>query len=148
MNISPMKSSLRLPLAFLLLLPCLCPVLPAAEPAQDTTNERITLPTFEVKGRAICCYGFGIFAVWNKKTQKIDRVYIDDIIPGSKAEKIGLKYGDEILSLNGIKIADMKGGTSRGSDLFELLVDQPVGRMIDIEIAVRVVKKYVLTATY
>jgi C-terminal processing protease CtpA/Prc len=141
-----MKTSLRLHLTSLCLLSCLSPALRAAEPISNTTEERITLPKFEANGNAVCCYGFGIIASWNAKTQSIDHVFIDYVTPGAKAEKIGLRPGDEILSLNGKKITDMKGGTKRGSDLFELLVDQPVGRMIDIEIAVRVVKKYVLTA--
>jgi predicted metalloprotease with PDZ domain len=141
-----MKASLRLPLPILLLLSCLGPALRAAEPVAEPTEEKVTLPKFEANGNAVCCYGFGIVVTWNNKTQHIEHVYIDYVTPGSKAERIGLKIGDEILSLNGIKITSMKGGTKRGSDLFELLVDQPVGRMIDIEVAVRVVKKYVLTA--
>jgi len=139
-----MKTPLRL--TALLLLTCLGPLLRATVPVAEPIEENITLPKFEANGNAVCCYGFGIVVTWNNKAQHIERVFIDYVTPGSKAEKIGLKNGDEILSLNGIKVADMKGGTKRGSDLFEILVDQPVGRMIDVEVAVRVVKKYVLTA--
>lgn len=61
--------------------------------------------------------------------------------PGSPADKIGLRRGDEILASNGKRIADMRGGLKRGGDLFELLVDQPVGRMTDFAVAVRVAEK-------
>ena len=67
--------------------------------------------------------------------------------PHSQADQIGLQRGDEILSLNGRKIADLKRGTKSGSDLFELFVNQPVGQMIDVEVVVHVVKRIVLAAT-
>jgi S1-C subfamily serine protease len=142
-----MNNNSLLGFAALLLLAGLGPALRAAEPAAVIAEETITLPKFQVQGNAICSFGIGIIATWDKKNQSIGHVYVDDVSPGSEAEKIGLKRGDEILSLNGKKITDMKGGMRRGSDLFELLVNQPIGRTIDVEVAVRVVKKVVLTAT-
>lgn len=132
--------------AVLLLLACLGPALRAAPPPV-VAEDSVTLPKFEVKGNPLCCYGFGIIATWDKQTQSIGHIYIDEVRPGSDADELGLQRGDEILAINGRKIADMKGGVNRGSDLFALLVDQPVGRKIDVEVAVRVVKKVVLTAT-
>ncbi len=41
----------------------------------------------------------------------------------------------------------MKGGMKRGSDLFELLVDQPIGRTIVLEVAVRTVQRFELPAS-
>lgn len=137
--------NIRLRPAALLLFACLCPVLRAAEPAP--AEGTVTLPKVEVKGQMVCSYGIGIVAAWSEKTQSITHVYVDAVAPGSPADQIGLQHGDEILALNGRKITDMKGGMKRGSDLFELLVNQPPGRMIDVEVAVRVVKKIVLTAT-
>ena len=116
-------------------------------PAKPETGEIITLPRFEVKGNPICCYGFGIIATWDAKTQTVTHLYVDEVRPGSEADRIGLQRGDEILSINGRKIADMKGGLKRGGDLFALLVDQPVGRMTDFAVTVRTVKKLVLSAT-
>jgi S1-C subfamily serine protease len=142
-----MNNNSLLGFAALLLLAGLGPALRAAEPAAVIAEETITLPKFQVQGNAICSFGIGIIATWDKKNQSIGHVYVDDVSPGSEAEKIGLKRGDEILSLNGKKITDMKGGMRRGSDLFELLVNPPIGRTIDVEVAVRVVKKVVLTAT-
>ncbi len=40
----------------------------------------------------------------------------------------------------------MKGGMKRRSDLFELLVNQPMGRTIVLEVAVRAVKRFELPA--
>jgi hypothetical protein len=41
----------------------------------------------------------------------------------------------------------MKGGMKRGSDLFELLVDQPIGRTVVLEVAVRTVQRFELSAS-
>jgi C-terminal processing protease CtpA/Prc len=142
-----MTNQLRLRIAVFIVLASLNPATPAAEPAVAPVEESITLPKFEVRGNAICSYGIGIVATWDKKSQTIGHVYVDDVSAGSTAERIGLQRGDEILSINGKKISDMKGGMKRGSDLFELLVNQPAGRMVDLEVTMRVVKKIVLTAT-
>jgi S1-C subfamily serine protease len=142
-----MKTRLLLRPAACLLLACPGLLLSAAAPAPAPVEDKITLPTFKVQGNAICSFGFGLVATWNEKTQSIGHVYVDDVGPGSLAEQAGMKRGDEILSLNGKKIPEMKGGMKRGSDLFELLVNQPVGKTIDVEVAVHVVKKVVLAAT-
>ena len=116
---------------------------PAESPAPEAT---ITLPKFEVKSNAVCSYGIGIVASWNKTTQSIDHVYIEEVSPDSTAAGMGLVRGDEILTINGRKVTTMKGGMKRGSDLFELLVNQPMGRTIVLEIAVRAVKRFELPA--
>ena len=116
----------------------------AESPAPDAI---ITLPKFEVKSNAVCSYGIGIVATWNKTTQSIDHVYIEEVSPGSTAAELGLKRGDEILKINGRKVTAMKGGMKRGSDLFELLVDQPIGRTVVLEVAVRTVQHFELPAS-
>jgi len=115
----------------------------AESPAPEAT---ITLPKFEVKSNAVCSYGIGIVATWNKTTQSIDHVYIEEVSPDSTAAGLGLVRGDEILTINGRKVTAMKGGMKRGSDLFELLVNQPMGRTIVLEVAVRAVKRFELPA--
>ena len=115
----------------------------AESPAPDAI---ITLPKFEVKSNAVCSYGIGIVATWNKTTQSIDHVYIEEVSPDSTAAGLGLVRGDEILTINGRKVTAMKGGMKRGSDLFELLVNQPMGRTIVLEVAVRAVKRFELPA--
>ncbi|MDI1247670.1 MAG: PDZ domain-containing protein [Lacunisphaera sp.] len=142
MNKSPLPRS-----AACLLLACLCPALCAAAPVPIPVEESITLPKVQVQGNIICNFGFGLVATWDKKTQRIGHVYIEEVVPGSEAEKLGLQRGDEILAINGQRVADMKGGMQRGSDLFEVLGNQPVGRTIDVEVAVRIVKQVILTAT-
>ena len=139
-----MSTPLCLRPALWLLFTCLCPEIQADAPAPAATEETTILPKLEVKGHALCSYGIGIIATWNEKTQRISHLYVDAVAPHSQADQIGLKRSDEILSLNGRKIADLKRGTKSGSDLF---VNQPVGQMIDVEVVVHVVKRIVLAAT-
>jgi C-terminal processing protease CtpA/Prc len=118
----------------------------AADPVPSTTLEPYELPKVEVKSAAICSFGIGVIADWNRNTQTVTHLYVESITPGSAAETLGLARGDEILSINGRKITAMKGGFKHGSDLFNLLVDQPPGREVKLEVAVRTVKRVTLSA--
>lgn len=119
-------------------------------PAQPTTTPRAEeiyeLPKMEVKASMVCSFGIGIVVSLDKKTGAIRRVYVDSVAPGSDAESLGLVRGDEILVINGRKVAELKGGAKAGSELFDLLVNQPPGKKINLEVAVRMVRRVSLTA--
>jgi S1-C subfamily serine protease len=139
-----MKPSLSSPL--LVGLFALGALMHAAETKPAATDERYELPKMEVKSRAICSFGIGVIATWDQASETVTHLYVDTVAPGSAAETFGLVHGDEILTLNGRKVTTLKGGLKRGSDLFNLLVDQPPGREIKLEVAVRLVKHVSLNA--
>jgi len=128
------------------LLACLCPAICAAEPSPAPDEEIVRLPEMEVQTTAYCNFGFGIIVFGNNEAGTISRILIDDVLPDTAAAKYGLKSGDEILAVNGKRVAEMKGGMKGGSELFRLLVNRPPGERIDIEVVVRVVKRVSLTA--
>lgn len=138
----PRRSLLLIGLFALGLAKCVC----AAEAKPLATDETYELPKVEVKSHAVCSFGIGVVATWDRATQTITHLFIDTVTPGSAAEDLGLQHGDEILALNGQKVTALKGGMKKGSDLFNLLVDQPVGRTIKLEVAVRTVKRITLDA--
>jgi C-terminal processing protease CtpA/Prc len=128
-------------------LSCVALCLPAVETESPATGDRYELPKMEVRDAAVCSFGIGIVATWDRATQTVTHLYVDSVSSGSAAETFGLVRGDEILTINGRKITTMKGGLKRGSDLFELLVNQPPGKEINIEVLVRAVKRVKLNAT-
>lgn len=117
----------------------------ASEPAAK--GEVYELPKVEVKSSMVCSYGIGVTVALNRTTLAITHVYVDSVATGSDAETFGLVRGDEILSINGRKVTDLKGGAKAGSDLFALLVNRPPGTKINLQVAVRAVRRVTLSAT-
>lgn len=116
------------------------------ESQSSAKEESITLPKLSVKGEPVCSFGIGIVGTRDSKTKKIQRLFISVVVPGSTAEQRGLKVGDEILAINGRKVAGAEGEIKRGAWLFDQLADQEPGQTIDLEVAVRVVKQVTLRA--
>ncbi|MDB6113576.1 MAG: hypothetical protein JWQ62_521 [Lacunisphaera sp.] len=120
--------------------------LPGAEPVKTTPEEALELPKLAIKGSPISSYGFGISALRDPVTKKIKRLIVADVTEDSEAQRRGIQEGDEILSINGTKVAGMDGLMKPGFLLFDLLVNQPAGQSIKFEIAVRVPKTFTLTS--
>lgn len=142
-----MNTSLLFRAAVVASLSCLALGLTAAEAEPAPTGERYELPKMEVRDSAVCSFGIGVVATWDRATQTVTHLYVESVSSGSAAETFGLVRGDEILTINGRKITTMKGGLKRGGDLFELLVNQPPGKEITLEAAVRAVKRVKLNAS-
>lgn len=102
------------------------------------------LPKLAIKGSPICSYGFGVSAFREPVTKKIKRLFVADVTDDSEAQRQGIQEGDEILSINGTKVAGMDGLMNPGSPLFNLLINQPPGQTIKFEIAVRVPRTFTL----
>jgi C-terminal processing protease CtpA/Prc len=99
-----------------------------------------------VQGNAICSFGISLKCLGDVATKKITRILISSVVEGSRAESLGLRAGDEILTVNGLKIAELKGGMSQGGDIMQLFVNRRKGDPLDLKVAVRVVKDMTLFA--
>ena len=110
-------------------------------------EESIHLPKMTVKGSPICSFGIGVICTRDSATRKIKRVFISEVSPGSTADNEGLKEGDEILAINGRKVAGVEGDIKPGAWLFDQLADREPGETIEVEAAIRTVKKVRLRAS-
>src|ERR1700722_17971424 len=94
-----------------------------ADPSPTLTpqaSEQLLMPKFVVQGTPICSFGISLRILGDVKTKKATRILISDVIPGSRAEVLGLKPGDEILAVNGLKISELKGGMNPDGDIMQL----------------------------
>ncbi len=124
----------------------LAPLLSGAEASPPKPEDSIILPKYQVKGEAVCPFGIGVAGSREADTHRIKRLFITEVTVGSEAERLGLQAGDEILSINGRKVAGMDGTKQAGSELFELLVNQAPGQTVALEVIVHRVKNLNLTA--
>jgi C-terminal processing protease CtpA/Prc len=131
--------------ARLLLFGLIAPLLPAAEPAKPAPEETIELPKFSVKGVPVCSYGIAIAGIRDQATRQIKRLFITDVSPDSTAARNGLREGDEIIAINGLKVAGMDGTMKPGSQLFDL-INQPEWREIKLEVIVHTTQTMTLKA--
>lgn len=129
----------------LLAVSCALP-LRGGEPAAPLPDEKIELPKLAVKGTPICSYGIGVVGLREPGTKKIKRLFVEDVAENSPAQHAGIQDGDEILSINGLKVAGMDGYMKPGSQLFELLINQPPGRAIRLEVVIHNVQAVTLKA--
>ena len=119
----------------------------ADTPVPPQADEQLAMPKMVVQGNAICSFGISLKCLGDVSTKKITRILISKVVEGSRAESMGLRAGDEILKVNGLKITELRGGMSPDGDIMQLFVNRKKGDAIDLKIAVRVVKDLTLFAT-
>jgi C-terminal processing protease CtpA/Prc len=119
----------------------------ADPPAKPPADDQQTMPKMVVQGNAICSFGISLKCLGDVATKKITRILISSVVEGSRAEFLGLRAGDEILTVNGLKITELKGGMSPDGDIMQLFVNRRKGDPIDLKVAVRVTKDLTLFAS-
>jgi S1-C subfamily serine protease len=117
-----------------------------AGPAGIPDPKLSVLPPLKVSDEAICRFGFSFTCRGDLQTSKISRLLITDIQQGSRADRLGLVAGDEILAVDGIKVTDLKGGLGRSGDLMRLFVNRKDGEKIKLGLWIRG-STYVVTLT-
>ncbi len=91
----------------------------------------------KVKGIVECSFGFGVSLFRQSGTMKVLRLFIAKMSKDSPAAKLGLKSGDEILSLNGKKVRGMDSEARQGGELFTLLCNRPAGDTLEMEVVMQ-----------
>jgi predicted metalloprotease with PDZ domain len=143
----PQRNFSRIVVATVALLSiCAAPMMSGKDAVRLPAEESINLPKMTVKGVPVCSFGIGVVCTRDPVTRKIKRVFISEVLPGSLADENGLKEGDEILAINGRKVAGVEGDIKRGAWLFDQLADREPGEKIDVEVAIRVIKRVTLRA--
>ena len=133
----------------LLALVCLAPVAGKEKdrpPPPLADDKIVVLEPFKVTGSPIISFAIDIVVYGNPKTKKVNRIFIDRVVPDTDAERAGLQAGDEIVKLDGVAVKDMDAEVSRDSGLGKIFLNRTPGEPLKLEVITRRTEHFTLRA--
>lgn len=120
------------------------PPTPAADTAPVTLapeapkpeEKVVVMEPFRVRGNAVGNFAISVQVFINKDTGRM-QLFVSKVTPGSDAERLGLRAGDEIIRIGGHVVADLEPDVGRDSVLGKLLLNRKSGEILDLEYVTR-----------
>ncbi len=103
----------------------------AAKEASSTGDKAVEASPYVVRDFPVCSFGVGLRGLAVK--DKVIELLITEVTRDSDAERAGLRAGDIVLSVNGVRVADLV----ESKELTTLLVNRPWGERVDLEVEKR-----------
>lgn len=101
---------------------------------------------FKVKTDPLINFGVSLRVVFNDSSTRIARVFISEVRENSDAERQRVHVGDEVMKINGRAVDTMEARLDRDSDIGKLLLNQPTGTELKLEIITRTTRQIRLKA--
>ncbi|AOS44707.1 PDZ domain (Also known as DHR or GLGF) [Lacunisphaera limnophila] len=122
--------------------------LPAKEssPAVPAGDKVLVLEPLRIHGSPIISFAIDITVYAHPETKKVNRIFIAKVLPGTDAEKAGLKPGDEIVQLDGVAVTEFDAVVSIESPLGRILLDRDAGEPLKLEVITRRTEQFTLRA--
>lgn len=104
-----------------------------SQPLPPVPEEKVVvMEPYRVRGNAVGNFAISVQVFIDKDTGKM-RLYVSKVAPGSDAERLGLRAGDEIIKIGGHLVADMEPDVRKESLLGQLLLNRRSGDMLELE---------------
>jgi len=131
----------------LLALLCVVPAFAkAASPPEKPQDKIVVLEPMKITGSPIISFPIDLRLYSDPDTQKVDRIFITKVWPGTDAEAEGLKVGDEIVKVDGKSVKDFEARVSVDSPLGQVFLNRKPGDTLKLEILTQRMEKITLRA--
>lgn len=104
----------------------------AAPPA--TEGPAVKLEPLKVNDDPINCFGFDLKIYYDKKTDRVTRIFFGEILPESSAAKLDMQTGDEIKAINGRPVTDFSARITAETELGKLFLARRPGETLDLAV--------------
>lgn len=136
--------SLRFLSVLLALLPATAAV--GKQTAPPKGEKPIELEPMRIHEKPIISFAVDIVIYTGTDNKAVTRIFITRVLPGTDAERAGLRQGDEILKLDRVPVKGMDPVVAAESPLGRLLLNRPPGDTMKFEVFTRRVQDHTLRA--
>lgn len=139
------RSSGLLPAMLALLISAVVSGQQTPPPAKEKPLE---LEPMKIHEKPIISFAIDIVIYAGADNKAVTRIFITRVLPGTDAERAGLRQGDEILKLDGAPVKGMDPVVAAESPLGRLLLNRPPGDSMKFEVFTRRVQDHTLRAIH
>jgi S1-C subfamily serine protease len=107
-------------------------VLSAAPPAVD--GPTVKLAPLKVNDDPINCFGFDLKIYYDKKTDRVTRIFFGEVLPESSAAELDVQAGDEIKAINGRPVTEFSARVTIDTELGKLFLARRPGEKLDLAV--------------
>lgn len=133
--------------SLLLALTCVATVAAKDKSPPIPVEEKIVvLDPVRISGSPIISFSIDIVVYAEPKTKKVNRIFIERVLPDSDAERAGLRQGDEIVKLDGVAAKEFDAAVSVETPLGQKLLKRTPGETLKIEVVTRRTQQFTLRA--
>ncbi|MBX3739018.1 MAG: hypothetical protein KF715_20155 [Candidatus Didemnitutus sp.] len=94
----------------------------------------VKLDPFKVRDDPLNSFGFDLRIYYDKKTNKVSRIFFGPIQENSSAAELDVLPGDELVTINGRPVAEFPAGVELGTELGKIFLARKPGDTLDLGI--------------
>lgn len=94
----------------------------------------VEMAPFRAQDTPVTSFPIGLSVTSNLVSGRVDRIVVSEVPDGSTTEQVGVKVGDEILSVNHRKVSEFSAGLGKDSELGQIFLNRDPGDFVQLEL--------------